>query len=428
MNRQQKLTRIAIRRIDGRRIASRDNTRRAAVLVPMVIFSVMVGLAVAALAIDTGVMFSARSELQSASDSAALAAASAMGDGQATATARATLYAGNNVVANAVVQPGDVSVTFGDWNGLLRQFVPTAGWPTTSPGAVRVDTSRNNLSLFFSSFIGVPSTMAQRGATALGGGGVCLGIWGLQGVSGNGNIVTDSYDSTLGPYAPGNINSNGDICSCQDINLVGSLEIRGDAMYGSGYNLSTRGVPQVWGRTGEVACNPPPYGFDIAAAQASNNNGAIGLTDNGRNPFQGPGANLRLTGHDNLTLAPGTYYFDSVSMAGQATLTITGQTDIYIYIGGSGKFTGGGITNVAQNPRDLTVYSAGNDLDIRGTAGFYGAIIAPSAQVKLVGTSDMYGAILGQTVVLSGTTNVHIDEALVRDIFNMEPFTPILVE
>jgi len=53
--------------------------RRAAVMVPSVLFGSMVGVGVAALAVDTGMMYIAKRDLQGAADAAALAAASRLG-------------------------------------------------------------------------------------------------------------------------------------------------------------------------------------------------------------------------------------------------------------------------------------------------------------------------------------------------------------
>jgi hypothetical protein len=45
-----------------------------------------------------------------------------------------------------------------------------------------------------------------------------------------------------------------------------------------------------------------------------------------------------------------------------------------------------------------------------------------------VGTSDYYGTMLGKTVDLNGTTNVHVDESLLSSLFGIDTVAPVLVE
>ncbi|MFH1418470.1 MAG: pilus assembly protein TadG-related protein, partial [Planctomycetota bacterium] len=76
--------------------------RRASIIVQGAVFGGAVGLGVAALAIDTGLMFTAKQELQNAADAAALAAASQLGefeDPTTQAAAQAAYFAVLNEVA-----------------------------------------------------------------------------------------------------------------------------------------------------------------------------------------------------------------------------------------------------------------------------------------------------------------------------------------
>ena len=55
----------------------------------------------------------------------------------------------------------------------------------------------------------------------------------------------------MADYGPGNRRPNGDICSCKNININGSVNIFGDAMYGDGYSFITSGTSyNVWGIVG----------------------------------------------------------------------------------------------------------------------------------------------------------------------------------
>ena len=401
--------------------------RRAAVIVPTAVFTGVVGLGLAALAVDTGLMYGARSELQSAADASALAGASALLSGNTIVQDRVLEYAGLNAIGGVPLSNPEVTMTIGNWEGVQRTFLPLTGSETVTPNAVRVVGTRNQLALLFAKSLGMQTTNIARGATAILGSGVCAGVWGLDGIFGDGNVQTDSYDIGEGGYGGSNVNPNGDLCSCQDITLNGDVDIYGDAMYGDGHALNANGnAYNVWGITDEHSCDIVVPSFDIADAAVNNDNGTIGLTDRNRDPFGGSQWDFVVTGNDNLTLAGGTYYFTSALVDGQATLTITGPT--VIFISGPAEFTGGGITNVSQVPGDLVIYATGSPLVLSGTSGFFGAVIAPTSDIQLVGTSDFYGILLGNTLDMDGTTNIHVEESLVFDLFGIQTVAPILVQ
>ncbi len=408
---------------------ARFNHRKRANVAVMVAVVMTVIFAVAAVTIDSGYMYTMCADMQNAVDSAALAGASGLPQGENTAKQRAIQYASQFKVGGDPVVLGNEDVTIGNWEWESKTFTPLVLPDPSgiSPNAVRAVGSQENVPLFLASLIGRRNTDIIRGGTALADAGRCKGIWGLEGVTGHGDIDTDSYNSDLGIYGPGNINQNGDLCSNQDIRIVGSYVIRGDAMHGRGYEVDQRGgAGELWGLVGEIPAGVVLPAVDPIPASLNNDNGTIGLTNNGRNPLSGN--NLRLTSTDNLTLNPGTYYFSSVRMTGQATLTITGPTEIYVD-GGDAFFTGGGIANLTADPEALTIYATGDNVKIAGGADFYGAIIAPETHTTLIGNSNFYGVVISKTVDIGGNTFVHVDEAIVDDFFpGNESIAPILIQ
>jgi hypothetical protein len=401
--------------------------RHRGVVVVQVVVLVIVLLGCAALSVDVGFIYNSRGEMQIAVDSSALAGASVLKRGSGTAKSLATEYAAKNAVAGANVRSGELAITVGNWDGVSGTFYPSSETDATTPNAIRVVGERPDIPLYFASSLGVDSATVAKGATAVQGGAHCLGIWGLEGVSGEGDITTNSYDIRLGGYAVGNIHANGDICSCSDITLDGGVQIHGDAIYGDGNSLTISGTSyEIWGVVGDQNCTFTAPTFDMVEAQINNDNATIGLTARGRDPFGGSPWDLVLSGNDSLTLAPGKYYFTSVLISGQATLTVTGPTEIYI--SGSAYFTGGGIINVTKVPGNLVITIAGPEATIDGTAGFYGAVIAPATDIILAGTSTYYGVMMGRTLDFDGTTNIHVEESLVADLFGLESVAPVLVE
>ncbi len=398
--------------------------RGTAVVVTAVTMAVLVGFA--ALAIDVGYLYSVRAELQKAADASALAGATQIRDKLAVATV-AQEYADQNYRGQGVILD-DPDVLLGNWDSTTARF-SAGGNPINALGVIlrRSEVNNNPVRLFLANILGVPTANVEANAVALIGGARCAGIWGLEGITGSGDIATDSYRSEDGFYGGDNIYANGDLCSNQDIELQGDVDIWGDAMYGPGNSVITSGnAYYISGDRRQLCCQVEPPQFDINDIIKNNDNDTIGLTDKGRDPFEGSPWDLVVTGKDNLTLAGGTYYFASALVDGIATLTIAGPTAIYI--SGPAEFTGNGLVNVSQVPGDLVIYSIGAALTLRGTAGFYGAIIAPETDIMLTGTGEYYGTIIGKTMDVDGAADIHVDESLIAALFDIDSVIPILVQ
>jgi len=303
----------------------------------------------------------------------------------------------------------------------------------STPNAIRVRARRPDISLYFAGILGDTSTTVIRSAAAMQGAGRCLGVWGLEGIVSPGDVITDSYIQADGAYGGVNVRPNGDICSCRDITISGNTEIHGDAIYGDGYDLTLHGTSyEIWGRVDDQVCQLTPPTFDMPGAIAVNDNASIPRSDDGTVAYNPGSKRLRLVGNDNLTLPPGTaedpakYYFSAVQIESLATLTITGPTEIYI--SGNAMVGGGGIINNTGIPENLKVYSTGNSMSFNGSATFYGAIVAPTTNLSFVGVSAFYGMMIGQTLDFRGTTNIHVEESLVMDIFGLSSVAPMLIE
>jgi hypothetical protein len=158
-----------------RRRKGHSRLRRASVMVQSVIFGSTVGLGVAALAVDTGLMFSSKQELQNAADAAALAAASQLGAGvdpTGTASLEAATYAAKNKVAGLAASLNIATgVVFGHaaMNGEKFDF-----WPNEMPyDAVEVTLRRDAtvadgpVSLLFAKTFGMEGARLHASATAM---------------------------------------------------------------------------------------------------------------------------------------------------------------------------------------------------------------------------------------------------------------------
>lgn len=157
---------------------SRFGLRRATIMTQTVVFGSMVGVGVAALAVDTGLMFTAKSELQNAADAAALAAASQLTGGASTtntqaALAEAAALAGANKIAGSGGQMLGTDMVLGHatYNSSTGKYTFNAG--TTPHDAVQVTLRRDQnvsdgpVSLAFGKMIGVNGAKMTASAVAM---------------------------------------------------------------------------------------------------------------------------------------------------------------------------------------------------------------------------------------------------------------------
>ncbi len=254
-----------------------------------------------------------------------------------------------------------------------------------------------------------------------------LGLFSDDDLELGGTTVVNSYDSRNGHYnTTTNISNNGDSGSNGDILLNGTPLIDGDASAGGAVVL----VGQNSEITGEVEggmtqIELPGVNDAVAKAKLLNNNADIpnAVKPNGQqvaayNPTTkalsiGAGATLSLPGGTKEN--PKVYYLSSASMAGNSKLLVSDY--VVIFTDGSLDFSGGTVINNggAGPPDKMLVYSSGGidtDVKVNGGAGFAGAIYAPNAEVTLTGGGDIFGAVVGGKVNVSGNGQFHYDEAL----------------
>jgi hypothetical protein len=298
-------------------------------------------------------------------------------------------------------------VELGHWNDNTRTFT-NGGTPVN---AVRVTTRRdsnrgNTVGTFFGQLLGVTEVNITARATAMKLPDLLGAIAASGSISITGNVTIDSYDSTQGSYDPA---TAGDIVAGGDVSIGGNAEINGDVR---GETVSTSGNAE----TGDTSVSRRKVDYpsvDISDVEENNDNDSLPLIEQGGqeySPLNSEG-NFRLTAGVAYEIPPGVYLFNDLTLDGQSSLNISGPTDIYLT--GDLDTSGGNVINSTQDPNNLRIFMTGGTATLSASVDWYGLLYAPDSEIIINGTADIYGAIIGENVTVSGTGDIHFDEGLV---------------
>ncbi len=141
--------------------------RRGAILL-LTVFLLIFLLGIIAFSVDLGYVLLAKTQLQTAADSAALAAAGTMGNSQADSIATGIHFAGLNKVGEHNVMLKNSDIVYGTWDPENRVFTPTQnGISNAVKVTARADnTTSGAVPLFFGAVFDKHSVNAQASAVA----------------------------------------------------------------------------------------------------------------------------------------------------------------------------------------------------------------------------------------------------------------------
>ena len=119
-------------------------------------------------------------------------------------------------------------------------------------------------------------------------------------------------------------------------------------------------------------------------------------------------AGFKVTGNARLWIT------GTVKLTGSDVISISPGGSIEIYLAGDASFGGNGIVNNATDPLACKIFalSTCTSIDFKGNSALTGVIYAPTADVKMSGTPDIYGSLIAKTIQLSGNSKMHYDESL----------------
>ena len=255
----------------------------------------------------------------------------------------------------------------------------------------------------------VKTNLFQAYAAFAGGAGVGKGV----AIKLSGNSFTDSYDSSLGAYnaigSDGQINkgADGDVGTNADISVSGNAHIYGDASTGADGVFSDQSA--VTGKISYDLSITLPAVVVPASLAALPPEGAVDSSRDisGNHKF----TNINLSSGDVMTVTgPAIIYLTgakSMNVSGAAVIIVSSASigRVVFYVEGSVYAGGQGIVNSARKPVDLQLYgtSTCRSIDIVGQGDFYGLVYAPSAELKLGGTGELFGSFIGNTLQAAGS-------------------------
>lgn len=331
----------------------------------------------------------------------------------------------NGSIQNFPVNAGAALTQQVCWNGVNEVILNAATCSAMTPIATPV---------YLLTALAVSSTGSRKMVQAdvavtpsqpSGGFGLFATGNGCGSVDMTGGIFVDGWNSANGgTYATTKNNIGGSVGSNGNVSMSGGVLVGGNV----GADNTTQGAcPDGITSSGGsglvggqnppnqyVAVSPPLVIPTPPAPSPAPPTGNVAIHNN-TSMVPGTYADLKLTGGAILTLSPGVYNINSISLSGNSTVKISPAGQVTLNVAGSGAanavdFSGGSISNTSGVPNNFQVnYSGTGGVNVSGGSGSYIVVDAPNAAVKLTGGSDVFGAIVAKTIQDSGGTNFHVD-------------------
>jgi Flp pilus assembly protein TadG len=341
----------------------------------------------ASLAVDYARVQLVKNQLGAAADAAALAATHYAGSDIAAAQQAAVALAkANNADGQPVIVDPATDVQFVDWDESTRTYEVLTGPNRARANAVRVTACRtaargNAVSLPFAKVIGLSACDVNSAAIAA----IKESKYAAVGLD---------FVTMTGRASQGSVMSNG------DISLSGNARIDGDAYPGPNHTVT--GAANVTGKTTSLTkvLSYPPVNPGTAAT--INDNAKVSAISKG---------SLNISGQKNIIMPAGTYYLKNISLSGGSTLTIMGPVTVYV----TGSVTLTGHASTADNlPQNFKIMMLGTGkVSLSGNTDLYANVYAPTSPIVISGEGDIYGAVIGKNITMSGNAGIH-SEATVK--------------
>ena len=236
-------------------------------------------------------------------------------------------------------------------------------------------------------------------------------------------IVTDSYNSSSGPYSSsnnttsgGDVGSNGGWTNSGTTNIHGNLWLQHPSTGSCPNNDITNSGTMTYNNGDTLTSTYTPASPPSVSTPNTSTVLSSGTTTLSTGTLYG---NFINSGTATLNFpTAGTYNINSITNSGSLTLQMPSIGQVILNIGGNGQgaitLSGVMITgNTSQIADNLIIYYAGTGgFTVSGSATTAAVVYAPNAAVTLSGTTAWYGAVLSKTFTDSGGASIHFDSAL----------------
>ncbi len=235
-------------------------------------------------------------------------------------------------------------------------------------------------------------------------------------------VEVDSYDSAQGSYGGPNVGAEAHIASNGNIIVHSNDTVNGNAQAGGSVTLGSGST--ITGSVTEGVSSVAVYPVDTSYTTPNENSTGISPSS----AYNSATYDLTIGSGETVTLDPGTYYFNSITLETGAQLAMTGPAVIYM----TDKFSAqsGAVINTSKIPANLTIFSSVAGADAikmhMGGGEFYGAIYALDAEVEVdVGGWQIYGSIIAHEVDFFADVRFHYDLALAGSSLPAGRFRPV---
>ena len=356
----------------------------------------------------------------------------------------------NNSVQNYPVNGSQPANTLVCWNGSTEVALSSLSATATNCGALNPPLTQVYLitSLAVSSSGArklLQADVALNPSTKLPFGLFGTGK-GCNVVSFTGNGSTDSYTSAgtpPGTYDSTHTNTGGSVGANGNVSLVGNANIGGMVAVPAG----TQGTPpntcpdfSIGGANAGLIDNPttipcdsinpkpPPNCLQTLSAPVVFKTPPPPVPAPPNSPFTPPPdghlvpgtyGNISISGQNTLTLAPGVYNINTLTLSGQASIVITPKGQVVLNVAGNGVTTGNvidlsgqSVDNETFNANQFIINYGGNgQINVTGNANSsYFVLNAPNSQVQISGNGHLFGAVVGNTIVDVGNGTFSYDK------------------
>jgi len=306
---------------------------------------------------------------------------------------------------------------------------------------------------------------------------------GCGSISFNGGGTIDSYNSTPGIMTlsggqpvtqtyEGNLGSNGNVNTAANTTINGTFSspdtgvgacgggggvdaLSGNAAAVTGCSTATTCLPApglvklpqtVTMVTPQIPTTVPPPSVNVSSPGSLTPCSGI-CPANGAN--NGNYGDISLSGNSGQVVTfvpavvagvckPGIYYVNSISLTGQASMTIgpcpnnpAVYMPIIINVVGNGQATpldigGNGIANSTFNSTLLQIQYAGTGaINMHGNGSSSAVLYAPNAGITFSGNAEWYGSVIGNTIQSNGgaRVSIHYDRALQQNLMTVGNWT-----